>query len=213
MTTVLVIALLLASLPVIFACTSSADALGGCQINTMEGSSQERVETAVFYRNINFIDGSPLSISNLGDINSLDGEMSSLKVPPGYEVVLFEGENLTAPFVVLTGEIPSLFSFLFNDRAKSLTYRRKTTDESKLLPSFFNMQDFRGQETPVPYGTTILKERFYAASIIVPKGLQVNVTTQNGARFFNEQTHVLTSDASQVPFIGKLIVSVVVEMV
>jgi hypothetical protein len=206
------LALLLASLPVIFACTSSADALGGCQINTMEGSSQERVETAVFYRNINFIDESPLNISNLGDINSLDGEMSSLKVPPGYEVVLFEGENLTAPFVVLTGEIPSLFAFLFNDRAHSLTYRRKTPDESKLLPSFFSVPEFKGQETQVPYGTTILKERFYCASIRVPNGMRVTVTTLHGSRF-SEQTHVLTSDTPEAPFIWKLIVSVVVDFV
>lgn len=213
MNTVLVIALLLSLLPANFGCTPSADALGGCQINNMEGSSQEQVETAMFYRHINFIDDNQMNVTNLGDITSLDGDMSSLKVPPGYEVVLFEGENLTAPFVVLTGEIPSLFAFLFNDRAHSLTYRRKTPEEPKLLPSFFHMQEFKGQETPVPYGTTILKEHFYAASIIVPKGLQVNVTTLNCARFFSEQTHVLTSDASQVPFIGKLIVSVVVEMV
>lgn len=206
------LALFLASLQAIFACTPSADALGGCQMNDMEGSSQEQVVSALFYRNINFNDGSPLNISKLGNINSLDGEMSSLRVPPGYEVVLFEGENLTAPFVVLTGEIPSLFAFLFNDRAHSLTYRRKTPEEPKLLPSFFDIQDFKGQETPIPYGTTILKERFHAASIIVPKGLRVIVTTLNGARF-SKQAHVLTSDAAQAPFIGKLIVSVVVEMV
>ena len=213
MTNIIMLALvLLALLPAIFACTPSADALGGCQINGMEGSSQGKVEPAVLYRHINFYDDTPIIVKELGDITSLDGDLSSLKVPPGYEIVLFEGESLTAPFVVLTGEIPSLFAFLFNDRARSLTYRRKTPEESKLLPSFFYVEDFKGQETPIPYGTTILKERFHAASIIVPKGLRVIVTTLNGARF-SKQTHIMTSDTSEAPFIGKLIVSVVVEMV
>lgn len=94
---------LLALLPAIFACTPSADALGGCQINGMEGSSQGKVEPAVLYRHINYYDESPIHVTELGDITSLDGDVSSLKIPPGYELVLFEGENLTAPFVVLTG--------------------------------------------------------------------------------------------------------------
>lgn len=209
---IFVLALLFALSPAIFACQPSSDTLGGCQINTLEGSSQELVESAMFYRNINFNDDEPMILSDLRDITALDGQMSSLKVPTGYEVVLFEGDNLTAPFVVLTGEIPSLFAYLFNDRAQSLTYRRKTPNESKLLPSIFNVQEFKGQETPVPYGTTILKERFYGASIRVPNGLQVIVTTLHGARF-SEQTHVLTSDTPEASFIGKLIVSVVVEMV
>jgi hypothetical protein len=165
------------------------------------------------YRNINFNDDYPIILSELRDIIALDGQMSSLKVPTGYEVVLFEGENLTAPFVVLTGEIPSLFAYLFNDRAQSLTYRRKTSDESKLLPSFFNIQDFKGQETPVPYGTTVLKENFYGASIRVPDGLRVTVTTLHGARFKYEVKNVFTSDTSSVPFIGDPIVSIHVEMV
>jgi len=207
------LALLLASLSVIFACQPSSDTLGGCQINALESSSQELVESALFYRNINFNDDHPIVLSNLRDITALDGQMSSLKVPIGYEVVLFEGENLTTPFVVLTGEIPSLFAYLFNDRARSLTYRRKMPDEpNNLLPSFFNNPNFKGQETPVPYGTTILKERFYGASIRVPNGIRVKVTTLHGARF-SEQTHVLTSDTPEASFIGKLIVSVVVEMV
>jgi hypothetical protein len=75
-----------------------------------------------------------------------------------------------------------------------------------------NIQGCKGQETPVPYGTTILKERFYGASIRVPNGMRVNVTTLHGARF-SEQTHVLTSDTPEASFIGKLIVSIVVEMV
>jgi len=209
---IFVLALLLASLPVIFACQPSSDTLGGCQINALEGSSQEPVESAMFYRNINFNDDDPIILSDLRDITALDGQMSSLKVPTGYEVVLFEGEDLTAPFVVLTGEIPSLFAYLFNDRAQSLTYRRKTPEEPKLLPTIFNNPNFKGQETPVPYGTTILKERFYGASIRVPNGMRVIVMTLHGARF-SEQTHVLTSDTPEASFIGKLIVLVVVEMV
>jgi hypothetical protein len=209
----LLVLLLLASLSAIFACQPSSDTLGGCQINTLEGSSQDPVESAMFYRNINFNDDDPIILSELRDIIALDGQMSSLKVPTGYEVVLFEGENLTAPFVVLTGEISSLFAYLFNDRAQSLIYRRKTSDESKLLPSFFNIQDFKGQETPVPYGTTILKENFYGASIRVPDGLRVTVTTLHGARFKYEVKNVFTSDTSSVPFIGDPIVSIHVEMV
>lgn len=208
-----VLTLLLASLSAIFACQPSSDTLGGCEINTLEGSSQDPIESAMFYRNINFNDDDPIILSELRDIIALDGQMASLKVPTGYEVVLFEGENLTAPFVVLTGEIPSLFAYLFNDRAQSLTYRRKTPDESKLLPSFFNIQDFNGQETPVPYGTTILKENFYGASIRVPDGLRVTVTTLHGARFKYEVKNVFTSDISNVPFIGDPIVSIHVEMV
>jgi hypothetical protein len=206
-------ALLLASLSAIFACQPSSDTLGGCEINILEGSSQDPVESAIFYRNINFNDDDPIILSELRDIIALDGQMSSLKVPTGYEVVLFEGENLTAPFVVLTGEIPSLFAYLFNDRAQSLTYRRKTSDESNLLPIFFNIQDFKGQETPAPYGTTILKENFYGASIRVPDGLRVTVTTLHGARFKYEVKNVFTSDTSSVPFIGDPIVSIHVEMV
>lgn len=201
---------LLAILSAILACTPSPTSFSGCGMDCMEGSSQ--VETAVLYRHINYVDDAPIKVNNLGDITSLDGDMSSLKVHPDFEVVLFEGADLTGGFTVLTGEIPSLFDSLFNDRARSLTYRRKIPVESKLLPSFFTDQHFRGQEVTIPYGTTVLKERFYAASITVPKGLRVIVTTLVGARF-SEQTHVVTSDVTLAPFIGKLIASVVVEMV
>ena len=79
-----VLTLLLASLSAIVACQPSSDTLGGCEINTLEGSSQDPIESAMFYRNINFNDDDPIILSELRDIIALDGQMSSLKVPKGY---------------------------------------------------------------------------------------------------------------------------------
>jgi hypothetical protein len=215
MTTILfwvpVLALLLASLPAFLACNPSNDTIQGCQFDTLVNSLQSTlVESAYFYEDIIFV-GQPLVLSELRSLTTLNGEMSSLKVPKGYEVVLFEQDNLSGPFVVLTGEIPSLFSYLFNDRARSLIYRR-SIGETQNLPTIFYGVDFVGHFVPIPYGTTQIIEHLICASIKVPKGMRVIVTYLHGARFKYEQTQVFTIDNSQVPFIGDPIVKLVVEM-
>jgi hypothetical protein len=209
-----VLALLLASLPAILACTPSTDSLGGCQINVIDGSSQKQVEAAMFYKNINYYDDHPLVLSDLQEITPLDAEMSSLKVPVGYEVVLFNGENLTAPFIVLTGEIPNLFKYLFNDRARSLIYRKKT-GESQTLPRIFNNPNFIGQEIFLPYGLsepTGTDSLFGGGSIKVPSGLQVTVVTKKKARLPHSVEDVYTSDQSTLPNLGDPIVTILVEL-
>ena len=206
--------LLFASLQAIFACTPSADALGGCQINAMEGSSQEKVNSAFFYKNMHYGDEHPLVLSYMQEITSLDGEMSSLKVPLGYEVVLFNGPNLTAPFVILTGEIPNLFIYLFNDRAKSLIFRKKS-GESQTLPRIFNSPNFLGQEIFLPYGLSEpigYDTLFGGGSIKIPPGLKVTVVTNKKARLPYTVEDVYTSDQSTLPNLGDTIKTIMVEL-
>lgn len=209
-----VLVVLLASLPAIFACQPSSDTLGGCQINTLEDSSQAQVESAIFYRNINYYDDNPIILSELREITSMDAEMSSLKVPVGYEVVLFNGENLTAPFIVLTGEIPNLFSYLFNDRARSLIYRKKS-GESQTLPRIIN--NFFGvrKEIFLPYGLSVptgYDSLFGGGSIKVPPGLKVTVVTKKKARLLTIIQDVYTSDESTMPNHGDRIETILVEL-
>jgi len=203
------LALFLAIMPTTFACQLSMDTPSNCQIgNGVEIPAQ----SVVIYDHMNFI-GDPLNLSHPQVMRSLNGEMSSLKVPPGYEVILFEKEDLQGSFVVLSGEIPNLFTYLFNDRARSLIYHQKTR-ESQSLPRIFTNPNYSGQETFIPYGLSEPgKDVLFGGSIKVPDGLCVILKTLHGARFKYEQTHVFTSDSSMEAFIGDPIISVFVKMV
>jgi hypothetical protein len=199
-------------MPTTFACQASIGALPGCQINSPEGHPQGTTSSAVFFPLMNF-QGEPFSIDKPQSIRRLNGDMSSLKVPLGYEVVLFEMEDMQGPSVVLSGEISDLFTYLFNDRARSLIYRSKIGESQTLSCIFFN-PDFIGQEVFLPYGLSEPgKNILYGGSIRVPNGLRVTLTTLHGARFPYRQTHVFTSDSSKAPFIGDPVISVLVEMV
>jgi len=168
----------------------------------------------MFYKNINYYDEHPLVLSKIQEILSLDPEMSSLKIPVGYEVVLFNGENLTAPFIVLTGEIPNLFNYLFNDRARSLIYRKKSGD-SQTLPRIFNNPNFLGQEIFLPYGLSEpigYDTLFGGGSIKVPSGLKVTVVTKKKSRLPHSVEDVYTSDQSTMPNLGDPIVTILVEL-
>lgn len=207
----------LAFLLAIFACQQSADILEGCQVTPLEGASREAVEAAMLYNNINFSDDNPIILSELQDIPILDGEMSSLKIPPGYEVVLFSGEYFEKPYVTLTGDIPNLNKYLFNDRARSMKFMKKVGEKTNTLPQIFYGPNFTGESIYLPYGLSEPTPNdnlllFSGGSIKVPTGFRVRISTNKKARLMYSVENVYKKDTTSMPHVGDTIASVVVEM-
>lgn len=84
---------------------------------------------ATFYGNCNYsLFGSSLAV---GDYNAQalrtkliqNNDISSLRVTPGYEVQLFDGDNLTGPSVTLTADNDCLRGIRWDNRTSSLKVR------------------------------------------------------------------------------------------
>ena len=207
----------LAFLSAIYACQQSADILEGCQVTPLEGSSREAVKPAMFYNNINFDDDNPMILSELQDISTLDGKMSSLRIPTGYEVVLFSGENFENQYITLTGDIPNLNKYLFNDRARSLKFMKNVGEKTETMPQIFYGPNFTGESIYLPYGLSEPTPNdnlllFSGGSIKVPPDFRVKVTTTKKARLMYSVENVYKKDTTSMPHVGDTIVSVVVEM-
>lgn len=196
------ILLLLAYLSTIFGCQTSSLGQPGCQIDSLFENTPPQF--AIFYDDIVF-NGELLSLTHPTGLRTINGQMSSLKVPDLMEVVLFEKEDFEGVYVVLSGNIPSLFDAFFNDRARSLFYRRKT----KIVNPIVNMG---GNMKILPIGLTVMEEELYIESILVPNGMEVVVITKFGSRLMTRE-YTFTSDTPRTDCFGQKVFSFEVKLI
>ena len=158
------------------------------QVKATSGSPSE---FATFYEHVDF-KGSHFTLFEAPIIlNKTDGKLSSLKIPMNHEVVLYEKENMEGAYVILTGDIPDLNIYLFNDRAMSIIFRKKKTEPISYVEIFSFEKDKR--ILPIGY-SNISNEDFYASSIKVPQGLKVTIQKNPIFPLFLERKYTYTSD-------------------
>jgi hypothetical protein len=131
-------------------------------------------EYAVFYDDIDY-KGPHFTVLDIPIIfNQTNGKLSSMKIPLNNEVILYEKENMQGVHIILSGHIPNLSIYLFNDRAMTIIYREKQT-ESIQYAEIYARTNFLGERRILPMGYSIIKEVFYVGSIKVPNGLFVSI--------------------------------------
>jgi hypothetical protein len=139
-------------------------------------------------------------------LNKTDRKLSSLKIPLNHEVVLYEKENMEGAYVILTGDIPNLLIYLFNDRTMSIIYRKKQTESTgfvEIFPIFPKGDSFK---RILPIGHTVMKPEdfydinFFIDSIKVPNGLKVTLHKNPIFPLYLERKYTYTADCSDTKF-------------
>lgn len=186
MTNFIVFALLLASLPAFRACKDCSS------LANNDNLPQGNGPLLLLYRGENFQDG-PIGMPEGYVSQDFAQVIRSLKCPPGYEVILYDQPENLGAYVILSGDVPSLEEFNFSKRVRSLRYSRI------IHPQVFEKPGFAGKQLVLSFGMTELPELTVFASLKIPVGVSVKLTTVYGPRFSKREI-VLTSDSDQLPF-------------
>ena len=196
-----VIALLVASLSVIMACTDCSS------LANNDNLPQGNGPLLLLYGGENFQDG---TVGIPEGFISVDFAMAirSLKCPPGYEVILYDQTVNMGEYLILSGDVGSLQPYNFSGRVHSLRFSRITH------PQIFEKKGFKGEQQVLSFGMTELPHPKFFGSLKIPVGVTVKVTTIYGPRF-SKRDIVLTSDSDELPFtdpVTSVFVSVPMEL-
>ena len=114
---------------------------------------------AVFYDDVDY-SGAHFILLNPTIYNWTIGKLSSLRIPQDYQVVLRDRDSHS----ILRGNVPNLGLYFFNDRAMTMVYERRTSENIENVV-IFSKANFDGEMRALPFGNTNISEVFYAGSI------------------------------------------------
>lgn len=171
-------------------------------------------EYAVFYDDVDYKgDHFTLLHSNPVHKDGLNGKLSSMKIPMNHEVVLYENENMQGAHITLSGDIPNLVFYLFNDRAKKIVYQERTEKPIKNIV-IYTKPNFTGKTRTIPMGYSKIQEVIYAGSIKVPQGFMVILEKLPVYPFNYERKYVYLADSSNtIDYFDTPLISVFVDIV
>ena len=167
-------------------------------------------EFAVFYDDIDYNGPHFTVLDSPVTYNQTNGKLSSIKIPQNYEVVLYDKENMQGASIVLIGDIPNLVFYLFNDRAMTIVYQKKSLKQLQNVV-IYTRPNFAGEHRDLPIGYSKIQEEFYVASIKIPYGLFVNIKKSPVFLLNNEREYTYISNCSDIRyFIDTPLISVFV---
>jgi len=170
-------------------------------------------EYAVFYDDIDYKGPHFILLNHPIVYNMTDVKMSSLQIPQNYEVVLYEKRNMQGAHIILTGNIPNLVFYLFNDRAMTIVYREKASEQIQNAIIFMS-PNFMGETRTLPIGYSEISDPIYAGSIKVPPGHKVTLEKLPVYPLNYERKYTYISDSSDTQnFFDTPLISVLVEIV
>jgi hypothetical protein len=116
----------------------------------------------------------------------MNTSISSVKIPEGLHLQIFENHDFTGASMFISGYIPNLKNYAFNDRMQSFIIVN-TTDVAKEQVILYSKTNYNGEQIHVPLGYTKCDidtndlngfcrdgyENMRASSIFVPKGYRV----------------------------------------
>jgi hypothetical protein len=181
----LVLALLFASLSAIMACTDCSSLANNDNVPQGDGP------LLFLYRGEGFQDG-PVGIPEGYVSIDFAIQVSSLKCPPGYEVILYDQPENMGEYRILSGDVASLKPYDFAGRVHSLRFSRIQH------PQIFERSGFEGEQQLLSFGVTILPELTFFRSLKVPAGMTVTLTTAIGPK--SVRSYDFTSDTSDLQF-------------
>ena len=170
-------------------------------------------EYAIFYDDVDYKgDHFTLLHSNPVHKVGLNGKLSSMRIPKNHEVVLYEKENMQGAHITLSGNIPNLVFYLFNDRVQKIVYQEKS---EKLIQNavIYTNPNFTGETRTLPIGYSKIQEVIYAGSIKVPDGYTVILEKLPIYPFNYERKSVYSADSSNTnDYFDTQLISVLVEI-
>ena len=135
-----------------------------------------------------------------------------MRIPKNHEVVLYEKENMQGAHITLSGNIPNLVFYLFNDRVQKIVYQEKS---EKLIQNavIYTNPNFTGETRTLPIGYSKIQEVIYAGSIKVPDGYTVILEKLPIYPFNYERKSVYSADSSNTnDYFDTQLISVLVEI-
>lgn len=177
----------------------------------------------VFYEDIDFKGPHFIVIGNsTSSIYYADGKLSSIRIHPDYEVVLYDQTNLQGTYIVVSDDINNLNFYAFNDRAMSITVRPKNDKECSENVKIYTKSYYNGESMIVPIGRSECSvnklldfcDNTYAGSIKVPMGFRVTIIKKTIPIIGNERVYIYTKDTPNINnYFDTLITSVIVEKI
>ena len=152
-------------------------------------------EYAVFYDDIDYNGPHFTVLHSIVTYNQTNGKLSSMKIPKNHEVVLYENENMQGAYITLSGDIPNLVFYLFNDRAQKIVYQKRSEKPIQNAVIYTN-PNFTGETRTIPMGYSKIQEVIYAGSIKVPDGYTVILEKLPIYPFNYERKSVYSADSS-----------------
>ena len=150
-------------------------------------------EYAVFYDDIDYNGPHFTALHSPVTYNQTNGKLSSMKIPMNYEVVLYEKENMQGAHITLSDDIQNLVFYLFNDRAMTIVYQKRT-EKPIQYAEIYTKPNFTGERRFLPMGYSKIKEVIYVGSIKVPYGLFVTLKKSPVFPFNYERRYTYISD-------------------
>lgn len=147
---------------------------------------------AIFYDDVDY-SGTHFILMNPTVYNWTIGKLSSLRIPQDYQVVLRDRDS----HIVLRGNVPNLVLYVFNDRAITMVYEKRTSDNIQNVV-IFSKANFDGEMRTLPFGNTNVSEVYYAGSIRVPVGYTVKIVKEPVFPFNAERIFTYVADSSNI---------------
>jgi hypothetical protein len=170
-------------------------------------------EYAVFYDDVDYNGPHFTVLHPPVTYNQTNGKLSSMKIPKNHEVVLYENENMQGAHITLSGNIPNLVFYLFNDRAQKIVYQERTEKPIKNIV-IYTKPNFTGETRTIPMGYSKIQEVIYAGSIKVPQGYMVFLEKSPIYPFNYERKSVYSADSSNtIDYFDTPLISVFVDIV
>ena len=184
----------------------------------------EKKATIVLYKDIHYKCKRQYIIANnqthFNNFKFMDTSISSLKIPEGLHLQIFENSDFTGASMVISGDIPNLKNYAFNDRMQSFIIVN-TTDVAKEQVILYSKTNYNGEQIHVPLGYTKCDidtndlnglcrdgyENMRASSIFVPKGYRV-VLVKKPFLWEDKTYHYLESHGNIRSMVDTAIVSI-----
>ena len=117
----------------------------------------EKKSTIVVYKDIDYkCKRQYIIVNNQTHFNNLqfmDTSISSIKIPEGLHLQIFENSDFTGASMYITGDIPNLKNYAFNDRMQSFIVLN-SGDVPKEQVILYSKTDYNGEQVYVPLGYT-----------------------------------------------------------
>ena len=189
----------------------------------------EKNATIILYKDIKFSGDKYYVITNnrtdFSNLDFLDGSISSVKIPEGLNLQIFENPDFTGASMYITGDIPNLKNHAFNDRIQSFIVLN-ATNLPKDQVILYSKPDYNGELVYVPLGRTKCDidindfngfcrhsyGNMRASSIFVPKGYTV-ILEKNPIFWEDKIYHYTESNVDIRNWVDSAIVSIYVKKI
>jgi hypothetical protein len=189
----------------------------------------ESKSTIVVYKDIDYnCKRQYIIVNNQTHFNNLefmDTSISSIKIPDGLHLQIFENSDFTGASIYITGDIPNLKNYAFNDRMRSFIVVNSTVVPKDRVV-LYSKTDYNGEQVSVPIGYTkcdidnndlngFCRDGYNnarASSIFVPEGYKV--VLEKKPLLWEDKTYHYTKSSSDIRnWIDTAIVSIDVKKI